>query len=42
MKQMGLYDQHLWLGHNQKRIDQVLLPIIGYVWKQIDHKKNVF
>jgi hypothetical protein len=31
--------QHLWLSHNQERIDQVLLQSIGYLWKQIDHKK---
>jgi hypothetical protein len=34
--------QHLWLAHNQERIDQVLLPSIGYLWKQLDHKKKVF
>jgi hypothetical protein len=34
--------QHLWLAHNQERIDQVLLLNIGYVWKQLDHKKKVF
>jgi hypothetical protein len=34
--------QHLWLTHNQERIDQVLLLSIGYLWKQLDHKKNVF
>jgi hypothetical protein len=34
--------QHLWLAHNQKRIDQVLLLSIGYLWKQLDHKKKVF
>jgi hypothetical protein len=34
--------QYLWLAHNQKRIDQVLLLSIGYLWKQLDHKKNVF
>jgi hypothetical protein len=34
--------QHLWLDINQERIDQVLLLSIGYPWKQIDHKKNVF
>jgi hypothetical protein len=31
--------QHLWLSHNQERIDQVLLVSIGYLWKQLDHKK---
>jgi hypothetical protein len=31
--------QHLWLGHNQERIDQVLLLSIEYLWKQLDHKK---
>jgi hypothetical protein len=34
--------QHLWLGHNQERIDQVLLLSIGYLLKQLDHKKKVF
>jgi hypothetical protein len=34
--------QHLWLGHNKERIDQVLLLSIGYLWKQLDHKKKVF
>jgi hypothetical protein len=34
--------QHLWLAHNQERIDQVLLLSIVYLWKQLDHKKNVF
>jgi hypothetical protein len=33
--------QHLWLAHNQVRIDQVLLISIGYLWKQLDHKKKV-
>ncbi len=42
MKQMELCDQHLWLGHNQERIDQVLLLKIRYLWKQLDHKKNIF
>jgi hypothetical protein len=42
MKQMELCDQHLWLGHNQERIDQVLLLSIRYLWKQRDHKKKVF
>jgi hypothetical protein len=41
MKQMELCDQHLWLDHNQERIDQVLLSI-GQLWKQLDHKKKVF
>jgi hypothetical protein len=31
--------QHLWLADNQERIDQVLLLSIGYLWKQLDHKK---
>jgi hypothetical protein len=31
--------QQLWLDLNQERIDQVLLVSIGYVWKQLDHKK---
>jgi hypothetical protein len=34
--------QHLWLPHNQERIDQVLLLSIGYLWKQLDHKKKIF
>jgi hypothetical protein len=34
--------QHLWLAHNQERIDQVLLLSIRYLWKQFDHKKKVF
>ncbi len=34
--------QHLWLAHNQERIDQVLLLSIRYLWKQLDHKKKVF
>jgi hypothetical protein len=34
--------QHLWLAHNQDRIDQVLLLSIGYLWKQLDHKKKVY
>jgi hypothetical protein len=34
--------QHLWLAHNQERIDQVLLPSIGYLWKHPDHKRKVF
>jgi hypothetical protein len=34
--------QHLWLGHNQERIDQVLLLSIGYLWKQLNHKKKVY
>jgi hypothetical protein len=25
--------QHLWLDHNQERIDQVLLLSNGYLWK---------
>jgi hypothetical protein len=31
--------QHLRLDLNQERIDQVLLLSIGYLWKQLDHKK---
>jgi hypothetical protein len=34
--------QHLWLAHNQERINQVLLLSIGYLWKQLDHNKKVF
>ncbi len=41
MKQMEQCDQHLWLDHNQERIDQVLLLSIEYLWKQLDHKKKV-
>jgi hypothetical protein len=33
---------HSWLDLDQKRIDQVLLLSIGYLWKQLDHKKKVF
>jgi hypothetical protein len=33
---------HLWLDHDQGRIDQVLLLSIGYLCKQLDHKKKVF
>jgi hypothetical protein len=33
---------HLWLDLDQGRIDQVLHLSIGYLWKQLDHKKNVF
>jgi hypothetical protein len=34
--------QHLYLAHNEERIDQVLLLSIGYLWKQLDHKKKIF
>jgi hypothetical protein len=34
--------QYLWLAYNQERIDQVLLLSIGYLWKELDHKKKVF
>jgi hypothetical protein len=34
--------QHLCLAHNQDRIDQVLLLSIGYLSKQLDHKKKIF
>jgi hypothetical protein len=34
--------QHLWLDLNQEKIDQVLLLCIGYLWKQLDHKKKDF
>jgi hypothetical protein len=34
--------QHLWFANNQVRIDQVQLLSIEYLWKQLDHKKNVF
>jgi hypothetical protein len=33
---------HLWLELDQGKIDQVLLLSIGYLWKQLDHKKKVF
>jgi hypothetical protein len=42
MKQIELCDQDLWFGHNQERIDQVILLSIRYLWKQLDQKKNVF
>jgi hypothetical protein len=31
--------QHLWLDLDQERIDQVIPLIIGYLWKQLNHKK---
>jgi hypothetical protein len=34
--------QYLWLAHRQERIDQMLLLSIEYLWKQLDHKKNIF
>jgi hypothetical protein len=34
--------QHLWLDLNQKRIDELLLLSIGYLRKQLDHKKKIF
>jgi hypothetical protein len=33
---------HLWLDLDQGRIDQVLFLSIGYLWKQLDQKKNIF
>jgi hypothetical protein len=33
---------HLWLDLDQGRIDQMLSLSIGYPWKQLDYKKNVF
>jgi hypothetical protein len=33
---------HLWLDVDQEKIDQVLLLSIGYLWKQLDHKKKIF
>jgi hypothetical protein len=33
--------QHMWLAHNQERINQVLLLSNGYVWKKHDHKKKI-
>jgi hypothetical protein len=34
--------QHLWLDLDQERINQVLLLSIGYLCKQLDHKKMIF
>jgi hypothetical protein len=34
--------QHLWLAHNQERIDQVLFLSNEYRWNQLDHKKKFF
>jgi hypothetical protein len=34
--------QHLWLDLNHGRIDQVPLLNIGYLCKQLDHKKKIF
>jgi hypothetical protein len=33
--------QHLWLVLNQDRTDHMLLLNIEYLWKQLDHKKNI-
>jgi hypothetical protein len=33
---------HMWLDLDQGRINQVLHLSIGYLWKQLDHKKKVF
>jgi Zn-dependent M32 family carboxypeptidase len=33
---------YLWLDLDQGRIDQVVHPSIGYLWKQLDHKNKVF
>jgi hypothetical protein len=33
---------HLWLDLDQEIIDQVLHLNIGYIWKQLNHKKKVF
>jgi hypothetical protein len=33
---------HLWLHLDQERIDQVLHLNIGYIWKQLNHKKKIF
>jgi hypothetical protein len=33
---------YLCLDLDQGRIDQVLLLSIGYLWKQLNHKKKVF
>jgi hypothetical protein len=32
--------QHLWLTHNQERIDQLLLLSNGYLWKQLDYEED--
>jgi hypothetical protein len=34
--------QQFWLDLNQGRTDQVLPVSIGYLWKQLDHKKKFF
>jgi hypothetical protein len=34
--------QYLRLDLNQERIDKVLLLSSGYLWKKLDHKKNIF
>jgi hypothetical protein len=41
-KKMNILGQHMWLDLDQERSDQVLLISIGYLWKQLDHKKKVF
>ena len=42
-KKLNIYlIHHLWLDLDQGIIDQVLLLSIGYLWKQLDHKKKVF
>jgi hypothetical protein len=33
---------HLWLDLDQGIIDQVIYLSIGYLWKQLDHRKKVF
>jgi hypothetical protein len=33
---------HLRLDLDQGRIDQVVHLCIGYLWKQLDHKKKIF
>jgi hypothetical protein len=41
-KKLNILVQHLWLDHDQERIDQVQPLSIEYLWKQLDHKKKFF
>jgi hypothetical protein len=41
-KKLNILVQHLWLDLDQERSHQVLLISIGYLWKQLDHKKKGF
>jgi hypothetical protein len=41
-KKLNILGQHLWLDLDQERSDQVLLISIGYLCKQLNHKKKVF